>query len=96
MANNQQNRPPQGRRAEEQPASVGTENGLVDVNEAARLCMISASMFYKLNAAGKTPLPVHLGKLLRWRKIELLDWIAAGCPGRKKTAGNRRPGSGTQ
>ena len=80
MANKQQNGPPQERRAEDGQVS---ENGLVDVNEAARLCMISASMFYKLNAAGKTPKPVRLGKLLRWRKSELLDWIKAGCPGGK-------------
>ncbi|MCD8350431.1 MAG: hypothetical protein LUC93_07465 [Planctomycetaceae bacterium] len=79
MANKQRNGPPQGRRTDGEPAHVGAEKGLVDVNEAARLCMISASMFYKLNAAGRTPHPVKLGKLLRWRRMELLDWIDAGC-----------------
>ncbi len=79
MANRPRNSPPQGRRTDEEPAHAGAEYGLVDVNEAARLCMISVSMFYKLNAAGKTPHPVRLGKLLRWRKNELLDWIEAGC-----------------
>jgi predicted DNA-binding transcriptional regulator AlpA len=61
------------------------ESALVDAKEAARLCRISESMLYKLNAAGRMPKPVRLGSLLRWRRRDLLEWIDAGCPtGRPK------------
>ncbi len=56
------------------------ESPLVDAKEAARLCSISESMLYKLNAAGKIPAPVRIGSLLRWKRRELLEWIEAGCP----------------
>jgi excisionase family DNA binding protein len=57
---------------------------LVTVDEAAEMCRMSRAMFYKLHAAGKTPRCVKLGRLTRWRRQELLDWIKAGCPSRGK------------
>jgi excisionase family DNA binding protein len=57
---------------------------LVTVDEAAEICKMSRSTFYKLRAAGKTPRCVKLGALTRWRRQELLDWIKAGCPTREK------------
>jgi excisionase family DNA binding protein len=56
------------------------ESPLVDAKEAARLCSISESMLYKLNAAGRMPAPVRIGTLLRWKRRDLLEWIDAGCP----------------
>jgi excisionase family DNA binding protein len=63
-------------------APVNREGGspLADAEEAARVCSISESMLYKLNAAGKMPAPVRIGSLLRWKRRELLEWIEAGCP----------------
>ena len=56
------------------------ETALLDVKEASRLCSISASMLYKLNAAGSMPTPIRIGALMRWRRKDLLKWINAGCP----------------
>ena len=56
------------------------ETALLDVKEASRLCSISAPMLYKLNAAGNLPAPIKIGKLMRWRRKEILKWINAGCP----------------
>jgi excisionase family DNA binding protein len=57
---------------------------LVTVDEAAVMCKVSKTTFYKLHASGKTPRKVKLGALARWRRQELLDWIKAGCPSREK------------
>ena len=60
---------------------------LVDAGEAARLCDVSESMLYKLNAAGNMPAPVRIGSLMRWKRKDIMGWIDEGCPtgGWKKT-----------
>lgn len=57
---------------------------MVTVDEAAEMCKMSRTTFYKLHASGKTPRCVKLGALARWRRQELLDWIKVGCPSREK------------
>lgn len=49
--------------------------------EGARLAGISRSTWHRLRAAGKLgPLPIRLGRSLRWRQSEVSAWIDAGCP----------------
>ena len=55
---------------------------LLTVERAAQLLGIGRTHFYKLHDSGRVPLPVRLGKSIRWRREELLDWIKAGCPER--------------
>lgn len=53
---------------------------LYTAREAAAFCMISESNWYKLNRKGYIPRPVRIGTMYRWRKNDLVDWVAAGCP----------------
>lgn len=53
---------------------------LYTAREAAAFCMISESNWYKLNRQGNVPKPVRIGTMYRWRKSDLVDWVAAGCP----------------
>lgn len=56
---------------------------LVPATEAARLVQISRSHWWRLNATGYVPAPLHVGtRCPRWVLRELQDWIAAGCPPR--------------
>jgi len=67
------------------PKSLATavEPLLVAAPEAARLCGVSRSQWWKLHSAGKVPMPVYLGsKNPRWRVQELRSWLAAGAPDR--------------
>lgn len=57
---------------------------LIDANEAARMCGMSRSAWYKLVSTGKAPRSMKLGALARWRRNELEDWVTAGCPPREK------------
>ena len=55
------------------------EPALIDAKETSRLCSISTPMLYKLNAMGSMPAPLKIGKLMRWRRKEILRWIDKGC-----------------
>ena len=60
---------------------------LLSADQAAHLSGVSRRTWWSLHAAGKTPLPVRLGRRTLWRAAELAAWIAAGCPARE---GGRR------
>ena len=53
---------------------------LLDVGAVAQLLGVSARHVYRLTDAGHMPKPVRLGRLVRWPRKSVLDWIAAGCP----------------
>lgn len=57
-----------------------TNDVLITATEAARICGLSRSAFYKLVSRGHAPKPIKLGRAARWRRQEIHDWIAAGCP----------------
>ena len=43
--------------------------------------------------SGRIPLPVQLGRLVRWPQAVIDRWIAAGCP---PVAAELRPGGGDE
>lgn len=57
-----------------------TDAALLDVRQVAAKFCCSTRHVYRLSDAGKMPLPVKLGTLVRWRRDELTEWIDAGCP----------------
>lgn len=60
------------------------EAALVDALTCAKMCSMHRASWYKSVAKGKTPAEVRIGGMVRWRKSEIQDWIAAGCPPREK------------
>ena len=58
---------------------------LLDGLQAAMLIGVSRATFWKLHSTGRVPTPVRLGgRVVRWRKDELEDWVRAGCPTREQ------------
>ena len=57
---------------------------LIDAAEAAKLVAVSRSTWFALAASGRTPAAVRLGRCVRYRRQEVLDWIRAGCPCRNR------------
>ena len=73
------------------------EPAILRRRDAAHLCGVSEGSWSRHHAAGRVPDPVRIGGCVGWRRQELLDWIAAGCPDRRswetvKEAKDRRPG----
>jgi excisionase family DNA binding protein len=57
---------------------------LITMEELARLLAISKRGAERLEAGGGLgPRRVMLGRLVRFRRDEVVDWIAAGCPRRE-------------
>lgn len=57
---------------------------LIGSTEAARLCGINRSTWWRLHSAGRVPAPVRLGRRTLWRADELRRWVAGGCPPRQR------------
>ncbi len=57
---------------------------LLSTNETAKMLSVSIRLVQALNASGRIPLPVKLGRRTLWVADELRAWIAAGTPPREK------------
>jgi excisionase family DNA binding protein len=53
---------------------------LIDSRTFARLLNVSYRTLYRLIDLKAVPQPVHLGRIIRWRIDEVLEWIEADCP----------------
>jgi len=63
---------------------------LLSQAELARLLNISSRTISRMNASGKIPKPVRVGRSVLWRREEIERWIEVGCPivadGTRKTS----------
>ncbi|MBM4078137.1 MAG: hypothetical protein FJ278_00435 [Planctomycetes bacterium] len=57
---------------------------LISDRELAGMLGCSRALIWRLNSAGRIPLPVHVGGLTRWRVDEVRAWVAAGAPPRTR------------
>lgn len=55
---------------------------LLAADEVAQLLAVSPKSVRRMDLVGRLPRPVRLGRAVRWRHEEILDWVAAGCPPR--------------
>ena len=65
--------------------SVGVQHVeplLVDVKRLAKMLSCSVRSVWRLNASGKTPSPVRVGRSVRWSMDTIRTWIGMGCPDR--------------
>jgi len=53
---------------------------LLSVDQLARLLDVSVRTVWRLRDAGKLPPPLRIGGGVRWRRADIQNWIAEGCP----------------
>lgn len=52
---------------------------LLTAMQLAELLNISERTLYRLKSRGSLPAPIQLGGSVRWRRTEILEWVADGC-----------------
>jgi predicted DNA-binding transcriptional regulator AlpA len=70
--------------------SASLERAAIPAREAAALLGISERHLWTLDATGRVPRPVRLGRAVRWSSAELRDWLAAGGPDREAWEARRQ------
>jgi len=50
--------------------------------EVAGVGKWSRRYVHTLNATGRIPKPIHVGRCLRWRASDIAKWFELGCPSR--------------
>ena len=55
----------------------------VDARGVAKLLGASERHIRTLDAEGKLPAPIQLGRLKKWNRDELRAWMESGCPDRE-------------
>jgi excisionase family DNA binding protein len=60
------------------------EPALLDVRAVARMLDCSWRHIYRMADAGRLPRPIRFGSLVRWRRSDVDQWLAEGCPSVRK------------
>lgn len=60
--------------------TANRECALLDVRVVARMLGCSARHIRRLADAQRMPSPVRLGRVLRWSRATVEQWIKEGCP----------------
>ena len=63
------------------PASEGL---LIDIGQLSALLRRSVASLERDQSAGRLPAQVYVGGSRRWRRAEIVAWVAAGCPPRER------------
>ncbi len=66
-----------------------TGRKLGDVKAVGQMLDCSTRHVYRMADAGRMPVPLRLGSLVRWDLEEIDRWIAVGCPPVRKMKGAR-------
>ncbi len=62
---------------------------LLDMHAVAGLLACSKRHVFRLADAGRMPRAIRIGRLVRWRRADLQEWINAGCPTQSRGAQRR-------
>lgn len=64
--------------------TISTENAvLIDADQLGEILGVSRTTVWRMASEGRTPCAIRLRKSVRWSRLEIDRWIAAGCPDRR-------------
>lgn len=64
-------------------AANQTSEDLMNLEDLAIKLKISKRTIRRLNDAGKFPLPLRIGRSMRWRSSDIQSWLDERCPSRR-------------
>lgn len=57
-----------------------SESLLISAEQLSELLQLSTRTLWRLVHEGRIPVPVRIGRSVRWKRAEIEMWIEAGCP----------------
>jgi predicted DNA-binding transcriptional regulator AlpA len=66
------------------PAPEAGAGLLIDIDQLSVLLRRSVASLERDQAAGRLPAQVYVGGSKRWRRAEIVAWVASGCPPRAR------------
>ena len=66
------------------PLTVDGSRLALSTAESAAALGASIRLIQRMNASGRLPRPMRVGRAVRWSVAELHAWMAAGSPGRDR------------
>jgi len=85
MVSNPEQEPPKQKKRDDgldeiSAKSFDTAPLMMTAEELAETLCVSKRQVWRLKAKGDIPKPVNIGRSVRWRRSDILEWIAEGCP----------------
>lgn len=68
-----------------QPAATVIPPDTHTTSDLAKRLKLSERQLRRMAAAGTLPAPVKFGRVTRWTRVSIDDWLADGCPKRPDT-----------
>lgn len=53
---------------------------LVTAKELSEMLSVSPRHIWRMKAAGKLPRAFEIGHCVRWKLVDISDWLTMGCP----------------
>lgn len=53
---------------------------LVTAKELAEMLSVSPRHIWRMKASEKLPRVIEIGNCVRWKLVDISDWLAMGCP----------------
>ena len=63
---------------------------LVKAKELAEMLSVSPRHIWRMKAAGKLPKAIEIGHCVRWKLLDITNWLAMGCPSMKEFEANQK------
>jgi len=57
---------------------------LLKAQELAEMLSVSTRHIWRMKASGKLPRAIEIGKCVRWKLLDISNWLSMGCPSMKE------------
>lgn len=65
---------------------------LVKAKELAEMLSVSTRHIWRMRASDKLPRAIEIGNCVRWKLLDITNWLAMGCPSMKKFEATQKAG----
>ena len=57
---------------------------LIKAKELAEMLSVSTRHIWRMKSSNKLPRAIEIGKCVRWKLLDITNWLTMGCPSMEK------------